>query len=59
MFNCFFNNGCNNGDPQKALLKAASMRATLEYGVLYFRNAAYATVIIILRHFKLKLITNN
>ena len=31
------------GDPQKALLKAASMRATLKCGAWCFWNAAYAT----------------
>ena len=31
------------GDPQKALLKAASMRATLRCGAWCFWNAAYAT----------------
>ena len=30
-------------ETHKALLKAASMRATLEYGVWYFWNAAYVT----------------
>ena len=32
-----------NGDPQKAFLKAASMRATLKCGSWCFWNAAYAT----------------
>ena len=31
------------GDPQKALLKAASMRATLKYGACCYWKAAYAT----------------